>query len=244
MKPQKEVAAAATAAADLRHKILSGGLKPGTPLREVVLIQELNVSRNTLREAFLQLTLEGLTEQQLYRGTVVRRIEADEVRDIFVARRAFEFRAIERSSFASQEDLAEIKRAVEKAQEFVAQQAWAKAGTAGMEFHQAIVRLLGSRKMDAMFEVLCAQMRLAFAAFADEGTHQAPWLSRDVEICDHLLQGKRQDALHSMEKYLDESEQTLLDALRQKGFSTSNVESDPTSGSPNEPVDEPRLRWV
>jgi DNA-binding GntR family transcriptional regulator len=216
MNLPKEIGAAARAAAELRQKILSGELRPGTPLREAALIQELGVSRNTLREAFLQLSIEGLTEQQLYKGTVVRRIEAEEIRDIFVARRAFEFRAIEHSSFASDEDLAAIRQAVEKAQGFVAQKAWARAGTAGMEFHQSIVRLLGSRKMDAMFEVLCAQMRLAFAAFADEGTHQAPWLHRDVEICDYLLHGRRQDALQSMEKYLDESEQTLLDALRQK----------------------------
>lgn len=218
MNPQKEVAAAATAAAELRQKILSGLLKPGTPLRETTLIQELGISRNTLRESFLQLTLEGLTEQQLYKGTVVRRIEADEVRDIFAARRTFELRAIEQSSHASEEDLALIKVAVDKAQAFVAEYAWAEAGTAGMEFHQAIVRLLGSRKMDAMFEVLCAQMRLAFAAFADEGSYQAPWLSRDVEICDYLLQGRRQKAYISMELYLDESEQMLLEAFRRAGF--------------------------
>lgn len=218
MTPQKEVAAAATAAADLRQKILSGVLKPGTPLREVVLIQELGISRNTLREAFLQLTLEGLTEQQLYKGTVVRRIEADEVRDIFVARRAFELRAIEQSSYASAEDLALIRATVDKAQAFVAEKAWANAGTAGMEFHQAIVKLLGSPKMDAMFEVLCAQMRLAFAAFADEGSYQAPWLSRDIEICGHLIQGRRQEAMACMERYLDESERMLIDTLRQKGF--------------------------
>lgn len=223
MEAQKEVAAAAKAATDLRQKILSGVLKPGTPLREIALIQELGISRNTLREAFLQLTLEGLTEQQLYKGTVVRLIGADEIRDIFVARRAFEFRAIERSSFASEEDLACIRKAVDKAQAFITRQAWAEAGTAGMEFHQAIVKLLGSRKMNAMFEVLCAQMRLALAVFTDEGAHQVPWLRRDVEICDHLLQGKRQDALHSMEKYLDESEQALLDALRQTGFAQSEA---------------------
>lgn len=219
MKAQKEIAVATKVAAILRQKILSGVLKPGTPLREVALIQELGISRNTLREAFLQLTIEGLTEQQLYKGTVVRRIEAEEVRDIFVARRTFELRAIDRSSYATARDLGLIKDAVEKAQAFVALGAWEKAGTAGMEFHQAIVSLLGSPKLDAMFEILCAQMRLAFAAFADEGTYQGPWLTRDIEICDYLLQGRRQEAFNSMEKYLDESERMLLDTLRQRGFS-------------------------
>ena len=211
---KKDVAAARNAAGLLRARILSGALKPGTPLREAALIQDIGVSRNTLREAFLQLTFEGLTEQQLYKGTVVRQIDAHEARDIFIARRTLEFRAIERSSYATTAALETIRAAIDRAQDAVGRQAWAEAATEGMRFHQAIVALLGSRKLDALFEVLSAQLRLAFSTFTNEGEYQAPWLSRDIEICDLLLSGRRQDARSAMERYLDESEQELLDRLR------------------------------
>jgi len=219
MEQGKAVSAAASAAATLRSRILAGTLKSGTPLREIVLIEDLKISRNTLREAFVQLTLDGLTEQQLYKGTVVRSIEEDEVRDIFIARRTFELRAIDQSSFAPRSSLDRMTDAVERSQILVSKNAWAEAGTAGMEFHQAIVSFLGSSRMDAMFEVLCAQMRLAFAAFADEASYQSPWLKRDIDICDALKRGKRQDAYHLMEEYLDQSERLLLDTMRDRGRS-------------------------
>lgn len=214
LESQKDIGASTKAAAELRQRILAGSLKPGTPLREIALISDLGISRNTLRQAFLQLTLEGLTEQQLYKGTVVRTIEEFEIRDIFIARRTFELRAIEMSSFAAPEAIREIKVAVDRSQHFVDIGAWVDAATAGIEFHQKIVTLLGSPRLDAMFEILCAQMRLAFSTFVDQAAHQAPWLEWDREIYNDIVGGQRRKASLSLEKYLNESEQQLLDATR------------------------------
>ncbi len=44
----------------LRHRILSGRLQPGTPLREESLAREFGISRGPIRDALLTLTKEGL----------------------------------------------------------------------------------------------------------------------------------------------------------------------------------------
>ena len=59
------------AAAQLRQRIAAAGLVPGERLGEVALAAELQVSRNSLREAFTMLASEGLVERRPHRGVFV-----------------------------------------------------------------------------------------------------------------------------------------------------------------------------
>lgn len=202
------------AAATLRQRILSGEYPPGTPLRELALIADLRIARNTLREAFQQLLLEGLTEYKLYKGTVVRRISADEVADIYLVRRTLELQAIAKSGDASETGHAELRRAIDRMLDAAARQEWSEVGTASLRFHQAIVNLLGSRKLNAFFEVIAAQLRLAFSTFQSEATFQAPWVARDQSICELICGGRIEEARTELTNYLAESERLLLGVLR------------------------------
>ncbi len=78
------------AAGVLREAILSGGIPPGTPLREAALAAELGVSRNTIREAARLLSADGLVRHHMNRGIVVTEITSGDVNDIYTARAAIE----------------------------------------------------------------------------------------------------------------------------------------------------------
>lgn len=220
------------AAAILRQRILDGTLAPASPLRESALIAELEISRNTLREAFQQLSIEGLTEQRLYRGTVVRRIGALEVKDIFIARRVIELKALAQPAGAESPPFAAMRAACEREEAAARRQDWSKVGTASLQFHQAIVRLLGSRKLDAFFEVLAAQLRLAFSEIRNEASFQAPWPRRDREICELVEAGRTEEAVAAMDAYLNHSEKLLLDVLH----ATQGAVAHPAQ-APREPAD-------
>ena len=69
--------------ADLRQRILSGQLGPGTPLRQEALAEELGVSRIPLREAVRLLSSEGLVDLQPHRGAYEVQLSTDEVREFF-----------------------------------------------------------------------------------------------------------------------------------------------------------------
>ena len=58
----------------LREEILLGHYEPGEPLREIPLAERFRVSRGPIRDAFLQLTQEGLLESVPNRGVRVGKV--------------------------------------------------------------------------------------------------------------------------------------------------------------------------
>ncbi|WP_457099450.1 GntR family transcriptional regulator [Microbacterium sp. P5_E9] len=74
----------------LLDEIQSGNLAPGTVLGEVEQAMRLGVSRTPLREAIGRLAADGLVVQQSPRVTVVSDVDADDIRELFEARRALE----------------------------------------------------------------------------------------------------------------------------------------------------------
>jgi DNA-binding GntR family transcriptional regulator len=64
--------AAFYAAESIRTMILEGMLSPGQRLIESDLMQELDVGRSTIREAFLRLDAEGFVELRHQRGAASR----------------------------------------------------------------------------------------------------------------------------------------------------------------------------
>lgn len=74
----------------LLAEIQSGVLPPGTVIAEVEQSTRLGVSRTPMREAIGRLVADGLVAQQSPRVTVVTDFDADDIRDLFEARRALE----------------------------------------------------------------------------------------------------------------------------------------------------------
>ena len=71
-------------AARLQQDILGGQLKPGDPLREVDLSERFGVSRGPVREAFRQLTQQGLLVLEPNKGVRVAQNPSVEVRPLVV----------------------------------------------------------------------------------------------------------------------------------------------------------------
>src|SRR3954454_19720284 len=74
----------------LRRSITEGALPPGAQLSELELTEVLEVSRNTLREAFRLLTHEGLLVYKLHRGVFVPELDERDVIDLYRLRRVLE----------------------------------------------------------------------------------------------------------------------------------------------------------
>jgi DNA-binding GntR family transcriptional regulator len=67
----------------LRAMIFAGELEPGTRVTEIVLSRRLGVSRTPLREAFRELTAEGLLEPMPRRGARVANLTAELIDQLF-----------------------------------------------------------------------------------------------------------------------------------------------------------------
>jgi DNA-binding GntR family transcriptional regulator len=76
--------------AALRHAIITLRLRPGQPLSEQGIAQQLKISRTPVREAFIKLAEAGLFEVLPQRGTFVRKISPKAVMDARFVREAIE----------------------------------------------------------------------------------------------------------------------------------------------------------
>lgn len=74
----------------LRDAILRGALPPGTRLSETEIANQIGVSRQPVREAFIRLTSDGLAEVRPQRGTYISRISLSAVLSARLIREAVE----------------------------------------------------------------------------------------------------------------------------------------------------------
>jgi DNA-binding GntR family transcriptional regulator len=74
----------------LRQRILIGQLSPGSRLSVPAIARELGVSRSPVRDAVLQLVREGLGQETLNRGAVVRTLSREELANLYEAGEALE----------------------------------------------------------------------------------------------------------------------------------------------------------
>lgn len=103
----------------LRSSIVSGRLAPGQRLTERELVEMTGVSRTVIRESLRQLEAEGLVEIIPNKGPVVRKLSADEAKDLYqiravlegLAARLFAQNADESAVRALDDALEKVKRA-------------------------------------------------------------------------------------------------------------------------------------
>jgi DNA-binding GntR family transcriptional regulator len=199
--------------AALRHDVVEGRLLPGARLRDQQLAARFGVSRNTLRDALRLLAVEGLVVSRHNAGSEVRRLQPEDVRDIYTARRVIECSAVVSSATAHERSLEAVDRAASAAERAVQRGEWTRAGTASLAFHQSLADLIASQRLSAFFGTIVAQLRLAFAEMEDEAVFQASWIPRDRQIADHVLSGRRDTAAVELQRYLDDSEAMVLDVV-------------------------------
>ncbi len=101
--------------ASLRQAILDFKLKPGQRLVERELIEQLGVSRTTIREALRELTSEGLVTVVPQKGAVVATPTLDDAIDLYEVRAALESLVVQRFvERASDAQVERLRAAVER----------------------------------------------------------------------------------------------------------------------------------
>ncbi|WP_164702249.1 GntR family transcriptional regulator [Modestobacter sp. KNN46-3] len=200
----------------LRSRVIEGDLPPGTRLSEEQLVEVLHVSRNTLREAFRLLTHEGLLVHRLHRGVFVPELDEDDLVDLYLLRRTIECDVVRRLEGLDAVRLRPLHDAVAAGEDAARRGDWGAAGTANMRFHQQLVALAGSRRIDETTARLLAELRLAFHAIAVPQRLHEPYVSRNRALLDLLTAGEVEQAAKELEVYLHDSEAELRSAHRDR----------------------------
>lgn len=210
--PADQSSSASRVAAILRQRIMEGQLSSGAPLREGRLVEDLAVSRNTLREGFRLLTQERLVVYEANRGVRVRTITSTDIDDIYQMRRVLETGAITNARGLNP-DLTDVDAAVRDGYSNAYRGRWSAVGTADVRFHVAIVGLAGSERLSAAMETLLAELRLAFGTVADLQEFHEPYLEWNERISELLRAGDTARAAREMASYLDHAQRKLLASI-------------------------------
>lgn len=208
---------AAERAADvIRQYIFEGRFAPGTALPESALSAALQVSRNTVREAFRTLTAEHLLAHEPHKGVVVRELTADDVRDIYRLRHMFELSAFDLAVRTGQPfDLTQIGATVSDAELLASDQRWLDVGTANLRFHEVIVGIHRSERITEVFRRLMTELRLGFLAVADPAAFHGGFLARNRMLLLTMTEGRLADARAELAAYLDDAQDQVVKAVRE-----------------------------
>jgi DNA-binding GntR family transcriptional regulator len=199
---------------ELRRAVFDGELESGTALREVALAESLGVSRPTIREALAVLVGEGLATREPNRGVSVTSPDPDSIRDVCRARVVLEIAGVRNWPDASPEARDAVRTALA---EFTAAAhegaSYQVLNQRHLDFHLALVGLIGSPRLEAMATSLYAEIRLALAQ-VDRARQNAPDQAGSHTLLVRLLESGDIDATVSeLEAHLAGAEVAILDRL-------------------------------
>jgi DNA-binding GntR family transcriptional regulator len=125
-------------------RILDGSTPPGTRLKEMALAREFSVSQAPVREALRELEALGLLESERYRGTRVRNINLDELREAYELRAAIEEAAARRAVPCAKSDLQRLEQDLKLMRRAAREQDTDAYMDSAVNFHRHIVQMSGN----------------------------------------------------------------------------------------------------
>lgn len=148
----------------LREAIANGEFQPGQQLLEASLAATLGVSRGPLREAMQRLTQEGLLVSRRHRGLFVMELDEETIRDIYLARSAVERTAVRAIVDAGRgAEAASLLEVVDEMRAYDDRPGDPEVSRLDMLFHERLVALSGSPRLELMHGTLLTQVRLCLA---------------------------------------------------------------------------------
>lgn len=138
----------------LEKAILDGDFAPGDSLTEVKLSAELGVSRTPIREALMQLELEGLVKTTHNKGAVVVGVSEQDVDDIYMIRSRIEGLAARwAAERMTDEELDDMREIVELQEFYAAKGDKLRVWNLDNRFHELLYESCRSNQLRRMLSV-------------------------------------------------------------------------------------------
>lgn len=139
----------------LRHKILSGEIKPGERIIEAKVAEELKVSRGPLREALRQIEEEGLVVYEAQKGCVVKTMTYEEMQETYLIQSTLEKLAVQMcGGEISKEQDEEMQKLVLSMEKAANQKNLYDVIKFDEQFHECIVKTAHSEKLHRIWKIL------------------------------------------------------------------------------------------
>jgi DNA-binding GntR family transcriptional regulator len=149
-------------ATQLREQIFSGVLLPGAFIDEMVLCEQLKISRTPLREALKVLAAEGLLRHEPRRGSFVNQVTEQDLDEIFPVIAMLEGRcAFEAARNASDADIAALDTLHQRLESCAVNKRVTDYYASNLSIHEAIITLANNRWLAQVIADLRKILKLA-----------------------------------------------------------------------------------
>ena len=200
----------------LRQRILNGELRPGSQLLEVPLAVSLGVSRNTMREGFRVLALEGLLTRNIHRGVSVAQLSLNDVREIYALRRMLEQSAVKAANHLRKETLEQLRMLVDRYEAAASAGDWIEAVGQDLQFHALLVRSLDNGRLEHFYQQVLSELRLGMVLVDRSHDHPSRLTRVHRKIYQLIEAGKLKQCAAVLAKHLDDSESRLTQVMTQR----------------------------
>lgn len=205
--PLRRISVVDELAADLRHRILDGEVAAGTPLREIDLATEYDVSRHSLRAALRALAAEGLVRIEPNRGASVAELGADDLRGLYELRAALELEAahlaLERHDGSLPADVHEAMGRL-RTTCLRPRPSWRAVAAAHARVHGSIVHAAGAPRIEAAYASLASELQLFLVQL------RPVWpLERMVEHHEQLVASLEREGPEALRRHLRDGAEAI-----------------------------------
>lgn len=207
------------AADTLREAIVSGDIALGTRLTEIVVSEQVGVSRGTIRTAFHQLVQEGLLVQVPYTGWTVMQLSSHDAWELYtlrssleslasrlVARRMKADRSASEISVALSNSFSQLKNACEAGDK-------AAIAQKDLGLHRTIVSLTGHGRLIDQYSRIENQVRIYIQSSDALVKNPREIVAQHSPIIDTLLRGDEAAAVKAAAAHNEQEGSILVEHL-------------------------------
>jgi DNA-binding GntR family transcriptional regulator len=207
--------------AAIKDAILSVRLKPGTPLVEAQLAEELGVSKTPVRAALEELEREGFVTRILFKGTYVTEVTVKDLVEIFQLRAVLEGLAARIATpLFSPAELDQIDRNLTAAEAALAAGDLPRCSELGKSLHDAIIDTADSQRLALIIRNLDDHFQ-RFRAISDQISGR---LNKSVKEHRRTLDAlRRRDAAAAEQAMHDHMHSVLQDLSWPEDSSSSDL---------------------
>jgi len=191
---------------ELRRRILTGEIPPGSVFSQTMLAQEIGVSTTPLREALRRLAAEGMVQLDSHRDARVTPLTAEEARNLYVIRENLDPLAAELAATSrTPSDISKIEAALKRLTP-LSNSTDLDALTAHREFHRSIYLsshnplLIGI--LEGLWDKADQYRQIGLQSQKNSKKDQTRVQEEHVQIADAVIAGQAEQAREAMQRHV------------------------------------------
>jgi DNA-binding GntR family transcriptional regulator len=184
---------------ELRRAITSGEIKPGMPIRQDALAEQLGVSRVPLREALKTLEGQSLVVHHAHRGYFVAELSLAELREVYRIREILEAEAVREAMRGGGAVLDVLEEVQEEVEAQAAAADVAAMAAANRRFHFVLFEASGMHRLVQLIATLWDATDAYRSLYYADSTSRTHVIDEHRAVLDALREGRTEDAVRLLD---------------------------------------------